>query len=107
MEARRKRRYTCCFDSRKRSGISKYCRGEKSSRNSSIVGAKLRAFDAKTGKQLFEYDNNVSPFPTDNETGGGTTTYKDTLYWSLGNSVNTVPVTNGPSGVAAFRVVKK
>ena len=27
----------------------------------SIVGAKLRAFDAKTGKQLFEYDNNISP----------------------------------------------
>ena len=70
-----------------------------------MVGAKLRAFDAKTGKQLFEYANAISTIATANENNGGTTTYKDTLYWSLGGSINTVPVTAGPSGVAAFRVV--
>ncbi len=72
-----------------------------------LVGAKSRAFDAKTGKILFEYDNAISTLPSGNETAGGTTTYKDTIYWSLGGNLNNVtPSVVGSSGVAAFRIMK-
>jgi outer membrane protein assembly factor BamB len=68
-------------------------------------GAKLRAFDAKTGTELFEYANNVSTTPlTANRTLGGNTIYKDSLYWSFGSNSLPSPLP-GPSGDPAYRVI--